>query len=350
MSEKTDTRNIIIEQIRQLARDGRAPGRERFFAEAKISEYQLTCHFRTYSDAVIEAGFEPNKFSIESTPKETLLQSLAQLTLEIGHFPTLADLRIARRQKGGKFPSPEVFQKRLGVKAEMIQSLVEWAGQTDGFEAAAALAVQAQSEHSFPRKLNQSTPDETASLLCLSDSFLPPIVAPLDELSRATPEAIAACESSHCNINSEFERRVAIAFRLLDLDVQRLGQGQGRNPDGIAKHFQRHWAVIYDAKVRSGDYRLLTEDERKFREYIERSGEGLAKQGITRFYFAVVSSHFLQRDLQKAQELCRITQAKACVFIEASALQSIIEKRLSAGSAFSEDELERYFAETRILR
>lgn len=152
------------------------------------------------------------------------------------------------------------------------------------------------------------------------------------------------------NISTEFEKRTAIAFELLGLSVESLGQGTGRNPDGVAKCFEHHWALIYDAKVRTSPYRLLTDEDRKFREYVERVGEKLRAQGISKHYFVVVSSGFVDRDLPKAREFVRLTHAKSCTLLEVDALVALVDRRLRKPQGFSMTDLERLFLETRIVK
>ncbi len=195
-----------------------------------------------------------------------------------------------------------------------------------------------------------TSPSESEPELVISNRYLPPVIECLSVLSRGSDSALAACEKLKVNLNSEFERRTAIAFELLGLSVERLGQGAGRNPDGIAKCFEQHWAIIYDAKVRTSEYRLLTDEDRKFREYIERMGNQLRDQGIGKYYFAVVSSGFLERDVPKARELVRLTYAKSCVLVEADALTKMIEERLRKPQDFTHNVIERLFLDTRILR
>jgi hypothetical protein len=44
----------------------------------------------------------------------------------------------------------------------------------------------------------------------------------------------------------EFEKKVNLVFKMLGFEVDELGQGSGRNPDGIAKENQFRYAIIID--------------------------------------------------------------------------------------------------------
>lgn len=321
-------------------------------AESGFSEYHINLFWPTYNDAVEAAGLLPNRFGVDLIPREQLLAFLADLTRELGHYPTIPELRLARNRKGSSFPVAGTFRNNLGSKNEQIEALKEWLERQSGYEDVAAMLFNEKlSLETGPNVDIQTSNQESEDVVrALSESFLPPIISCLAQMSKGDAKMSAACASKGININSEFERRVAIAFKLLGLDVTKLGQGKGRQTDGIARCVDKHWAVIYDAKVRSNDYQLLTDDDRKFREYIEKHGEALNETGFGRYYFAVVSSGFREKEVARARELCRPTYAKACVLVEAEALMRLVEMRLRQGREFRMDALDRYFAETRILR
>lgn len=92
----------------------------------------------------------------------------------------------------------------------------------------------------------------------LSD-YLIPKVCKLVELGSST-------ESSGSSMGHEFEKMVAEVFRLLDFEVEVLGQGSGREPDAILKHREDHVAFIVDAKAYSSGYSLGI-DDRAIKEY-----------------------------------------------------------------------------------
>lgn len=77
----------------------------------------------------------------------------------------------------------------------------------------------------------------------LSDYIIPRI-AKLIELGSGT-------EKNNSAKGRDFERMVGEAFKLLDFDVDALGQGSGREPDAIAKYPGGHIAFLIDAKAYS---------------------------------------------------------------------------------------------------
>lgn len=146
-------------------------------------------------------------------------------------------------------------------------------------------------------------------------------------MAIADPAVEEALSRQRLDLNIEFERRVGIAFKLLGFEVEALGQGAGRVADGIARCAQERWAIVYDAKVRRGQFSIGTED-RKFREYIDHHAADLQRAGIDSVFFAVVSGSFDGGDTEKAREVVRLTRAKAFVLMEARALRGLVELKL----------------------
>jgi hypothetical protein len=112
----------ILDEIRRTASNGSALGRSRFEKETGIKESDWSGRYWTrWSDAIREAGFEPNTMQ-EAVPEESLLLSIASLIRELRRFPTTADLKMKARHDPN-FPSHNTFS-RLGKKAERAQRIV----------------------------------------------------------------------------------------------------------------------------------------------------------------------------------------------------------------------------------
>jgi hypothetical protein len=93
----------------------------RFFAETGIKESDWRGKFWVrWSDAVKEAGFQPNELTAART-SEDLLNHLAALVQELGRFPVMAEVRIKARSDP-KFPSDKTF-RRLGGKRALAARL-----------------------------------------------------------------------------------------------------------------------------------------------------------------------------------------------------------------------------------
>ncbi len=76
----------------------------RFLAETGIRESDwLGRYWTKWSDAIREAGYTPREFQAPFD-EARLLQRLASLVRELGHFPVEAELRMAARSDK-EFPS-----------------------------------------------------------------------------------------------------------------------------------------------------------------------------------------------------------------------------------------------------
>jgi hypothetical protein len=96
----------IIEEIKRTASEnGGGPlGQRTFTAATGITAASwLGRYWRNWSDALVEAGFEPNR-PLEAHTDELLIQSMAKLTRQLRRFPTVADMRLERRTNDA-FPS-----------------------------------------------------------------------------------------------------------------------------------------------------------------------------------------------------------------------------------------------------
>jgi hypothetical protein len=341
------TREHVIAEIRRIADacGGAPPGMKTFHAKTGIKEHQIRgVLWATWSEALQEAGYTPNSLTA-AIPADDLLAYAANLARDLGRIPSKEHIKLASRQNVG-FPSVTTFYKRFGNQPGLIAAMKEWVeGKKEFQEVASLLSTHKSKGKPSP---SEASPSPISDIAQLSESFIPPVIASLPFLARATPSVLAQCEARGCDENVEFEKRVAVAFEILGFSVTRLGQGSGRVADGIAECHDGRWAIIYDAKVRRDGFRMGIED-RKFKEYIERHGEQLRQKGILKAYFAVISSSFFESDIPKARELMRLPLAKSCVLMEAEALVTLVEARVRNPSQLRPDDIERAFLRTRIV-
>jgi hypothetical protein len=158
-------------------------------------------------------------------------------------------------------------------------------------------------------------------------SFLPPIVSDLSAVAERDSETEAKYEEQDRDLAVVFEEKLHHSFRILGFDVEELGQGSGRQPDGIATAVRNDYAIIYDAKVRGDGYSIAT-DDRAIREYIETHARQLRDQGVRRIYFAIVSSTFTNPDQGTLRELRETTAVESIVFLSAELLEELMVLRL----------------------
>lgn len=129
----------ILDAIRTCAlENGGVPlGRERFYAATGIRESDwIGRHWLRWNDAVAEAGFAPNTLN-EALPDERMIEQVAELVRELGHFPTNPELRM-RRRSSPEFPSHGAIA-RLGKKAQLAHLVVEYCESRAGFDDVADL-------------------------------------------------------------------------------------------------------------------------------------------------------------------------------------------------------------------
>jgi hypothetical protein len=115
----------ILDEIRRTSdANGVALGRSRFLAETGIRESDWIGRFWTkWSDAVREAGCEPRKKQ-QPFDERWLLEKLAGLIRNLGHYPVDAELRMKAREDTD-FPSHNVFS-RFGRKTQVASALLTW--------------------------------------------------------------------------------------------------------------------------------------------------------------------------------------------------------------------------------
>ncbi|MBX7106412.1 MAG: hypothetical protein K1X57_20210, partial [Gemmataceae bacterium] len=129
----------ILSEIRRTAKanGGVALGWRRFEEETGIRYYDwYGQHYTRWSDAVREAGLEPNRMS-EAYDEAFLVGQLVSLTRRLGRVPTQGDLLLATRNDAD-FPSEKVF-RRLGSKGQRAARILAYCESTSGFDDVAAL-------------------------------------------------------------------------------------------------------------------------------------------------------------------------------------------------------------------
>lgn len=125
LADRMDKRHILEEIKRTAEANGGVPlGKRRFLTETGIQESDWRGRFWTkWGDAVCEAGYEPN-VKQAAFENERLLEKLAILIRELGHYPVGAELQMKARSDPD-FPSHNTFS-RFGRKAQVASALLSW--------------------------------------------------------------------------------------------------------------------------------------------------------------------------------------------------------------------------------
>jgi len=164
----------------------------------------------------------------------------------------------------------------------------------------------------------------------LPDSYVPAIVQIIPRLARNDDTLADAAKASGTNIPRALEKSIDAAFSILGFDTKLLGQGQGRVPDGLAFNIDNSYAIIWDAKARSGLYSMGT-DDRTIREYIvKQSRELRLKRGLRNVYYVIVSSKFAEDYDDAVRSLKMETDISEVIFLEADALVAMVDAKLRA--------------------
>jgi len=163
----------------------------------------------------------------------------------------------------------------------------------------------------------------------VDESWVPPIIGDLKYL--ALNQETEWSKTRNLKPEKAFETKLRYVFTILGYEVTELGQGKGREPDGVAisKGGHDNYALIYDAKAREKEYSIGT-DDREIIEYINKKRRELEKQRINKIYFLIVSSEFLNNTLveKTLRDIYKKTQVPV-VLLRAKDLLYIVERKLS---------------------
>lgn len=111
------TKAYILSEIRRTAEanGGKPLGQEKFCAETglKLSDWSGR-YWARWSDALIEAGLQPNKFT-SLVPDDVVVGQVAGLVRELGHFPVSNELRMKAR-RDSSFPSHTTIGRLGGMR------------------------------------------------------------------------------------------------------------------------------------------------------------------------------------------------------------------------------------------
>lgn len=142
--------------------------------------------------------------------------------------------------------------------------------------------------------------------------YIIPKVANLIELGNQKEKSSAAK-------GSEYEKLVSEIFKLLDFEVEILGQGSGRNPDAILRLREENTAFIVDAKAYSNGYSLGI-DDRAIKEYINYYCPRLQKEGYKKIGFIIVSNSFKSNFDSFINDITWNTDIKRFILLTSEAL------------------------------
>ena len=141
------TRDQFITEIRRIAEKygGKPPGRSSFESESGFPKSNWEGIFWSkWSDALIEAGFEPNQ-RFSKIEDEMIFEKLIPLCRHFKRVPTVPDMRIYRRTIDSEFPISAI-RKRFGAE-DLWSEFANWLkNQTGNFNDVSELIDRSMSK------------------------------------------------------------------------------------------------------------------------------------------------------------------------------------------------------------
>jgi hypothetical protein len=121
----------IIDEICRTAINGKPLGRDQFCTQTGIRENDwFGKYWARWSDAQIEAGFEPLIFTTKFDDEEVLLK-IVELARKLGKIPTRPEMRM-ERNINREFPNDSVIGRRWS-RSELIEMLVKFCERNEGY-------------------------------------------------------------------------------------------------------------------------------------------------------------------------------------------------------------------------
>ena len=239
----------IIDQIKLTATaNGGIPlGKARFFKETGIRESDWSGIFWVrWNDALIEAGFSPNQMQ-PSFPDSYLLECYSTVIRDLGHVPTMAELKLFSRNDPN-FPSDSTFC-RLGLKREILLKVAEFCKERDGFETVKAICEI---------NLHSSTISETEESTSSSDANSTPRVGYVYLLRHGNRREYKIGKTFNL-IRREGEIRLQLPEALIPIHYI-----ETDDPAGI----ENYWHNRFAGKRKEGEwFELSTSDVSAFKRW-----------------------------------------------------------------------------------
>ncbi|MGG6893817.1 GIY-YIG nuclease family protein [Rhizobium sp. BR 315] len=146
-------REHIIREIQRLAGQdgGQPPGTKAFITATGIIESKWRGkYWARWSDALIEAGFEPNSWASKSDAN-VILSGVIAACRHYGRFPTNAELSMLRTSDPS-IPSPKTILGNFAGRVGLVAALREYVGEAAQYgDVKAMLPTITQSAPALPK-------------------------------------------------------------------------------------------------------------------------------------------------------------------------------------------------------
>jgi len=176
------------------------------------------------------------------------------------------------------------------------------------------------------------------------DEHIPPVVSDIPLLAKNDEKLVEKYAKEGRRVEDVLEDKVCKLFIMLGYEVEKLGKGKGRVPDGIAKSRQDNYAILFDTKVRAEGYNLGT-DDRTIIEYINSQTGKLRREGIRNIYYLIISSDFKGETADASKRIKLGTEVKEILLLKADLLLFMLELKLKDSLiGLGSDGLQQVFA------
>jgi len=249
----------------------------------------------------------------------------------------------------------EVYTKESGKRFGLYDvEHVLWFRGNNPYLASKSVAKEDLSTAATSQKKVINDPltiDRIQPISRLPESYVPPIVAILPDMSRNESSLREAAKASGTSLERAFEKSIDAAFNILGYETKLLGQGKGRVPDGLALSVDDSYAILWDAKMRGEGYNMGT-DDRAIKEYIvTQSRELKRRRGLRNIYYFIISSDFADDYDDSIRSIKMETDVNEVCLVEAEALVAMVDAKMRFPHEVSlgPDGLQRYFSASGIL-
>lgn len=177
-------RDHIIAEIRRIAaaNGGQPPGGRAFQSQTGIGEAKWAgVYWSKWGDALEEAGYAANKWTKRRDTSE-LTEQFAQVTLELGHVPTIRELKLLRRDGNEAIPSPGIIREHFKGQDGVVEALRELSYRDPEYEQLRDLLPRPKSPARQPKA---SMPDGWVYLVKSGDFYK---IGRSDEIERRLKE------------------------------------------------------------------------------------------------------------------------------------------------------------------
>lgn len=184
MQYSEDMRDQIIAEIQRLATaNGQPPGQLLFERETGVAAHVWLGKFwARWSDALIEAGFQPNEWTARLDSDE-VLNGVIDGIRHFGRMPSRHELMLYR-QTNPALPSDRAIRRHFGRRDELIAALAKRAAEDPAYADIAPLLPAVTPKHISPP--STAKPAEGHVYLIKSGDFYK--VGRSDELERRVKE------------------------------------------------------------------------------------------------------------------------------------------------------------------